>query len=339
MQETILVTGGAGYIGSHTAWLLAKQGYRVVILDNLSQSDQYAFRWAECIYGDYGDAQLLADIFKKHLVTAVMHFAASTVVSESVQHPLFYYDNNVSKTVTLLDTMVKYNVLRMIFSSSCAVYGNPLVLPLAEEHPCNPISPYGMTKYMIELMLRDCQQAYGLEYVALRYFNAAGALPHEGLGERHTPETHGIPLLLKAAHLGTPFYLFGSDYPTKDGSCVRDYVHVLDIAQAHYKALLHLTQHNLPSDVFNLGTGIGYSVKELVAAAKIVTKKELVLITTGRRKGDPALLIADPTKAMTILQWKPVHSDLATMLQSAWVFEYKSGSIGKTDVQETSPLF
>ncbi len=336
MQETILVTGGAGYIGSHTAWLLAKKGYHVVVLDNLSQASTFSYPWAECILGDYGDTVLLTEIFKKHTVTAVMHFAASTVVSESVQHPLSYYENNVSKTVRLLDTMVKQNVLRLIFSSSCAVYGTPHYLPITEEHPCAPISPYGTTKYMIELMLKECQEAYGLQHVALRYFNAAGALPQEGLGERHLPETHGIPLLLKAAYTGKPFYLFGTDYPTKDGSCIRDYVHVLDIADAHYKALLHVVRHHLPSDVFNLGTGVGYSVKELIATVKQVTKKEIVVIPTARRKGDPALLVADPSKAMSILQWKPVFSDLTTMIHSAWVFEYLLSAHLKTGVQEVS---
>jgi UDP-glucose 4-epimerase len=324
-KKTILIIGGAGYIGSHTAWLLAQKGFHVVIVDDLSQtsffSASFSHRWAEFIQGDYGDSHLLTKLFTSYRIEAVMHFAAFTVVSESVQHPLNYYHNNVSKTVTLLDAMVKHNVLTMIFSSSCAVYGCPLFVPLTEGHPCVPISPYGTTKHMIEVMLKECEAAYGLQYVALRYFNAAGALPYEGLGEQHLPETHGIPLLLQAAATGKPFYLFGTDYETKDGTCIRDYVHVCDIADAHYKALLHLIQYKNPSDIFNLGSGVGYSVKELIAAVEYVSERELLVVPTARRKGDPAVLVADPTKAMTILRWKPLHSDLFLMIKSAWLFE------------------
>ena len=333
MQEALLVIGGAGYVGSHTAWLLASRGYKVVILDNLSQGNQFSHRWAEFVYGDYGDEKLLAMLFKQYNFIAVMHFASFTVVSESVQHPLQYYYNNVTKTVTLLDVMVKYNVLTLVFSSSRSVYGLPLFIPLTEEHPCNPISPYGTTKYMIELMLKDCQQAYDLRYVALRYFNAAGALPREGLGEQHQPETHSIPLALKAAQTGKPFYLFGTDYPTKDGSCVRDYVHVSDIATAHYQALLHLIKDKNPSDVFNIGTGVGYSVKEITAMTQQVTHKELVVISTNPRKGDPAVLVADPSKAMTLLRWKPGCSDLFSIIKSAWLFEQSNHKIEKVSLR------
>ncbi len=334
MQDCILITGGAGYVGSHAAWLLAHKGYRVVVLDTLAQSPHFPHRWAEFVCGDYGDRHLLEQLFKQYTFTAVMHFGAYTVVSESVQHPLAYYDNNVSKTITLLDVMVKHNVLSLIFSSSCAVYGAPQYLPLTEEHPCSPVSPYGTTKYMIECVLADCAKAYGLNYVALRYFNAAGAQAREGLGERHAPETHSIPLLLKAAQTGKPFYIFGTDYPTKDGSCIRDYIHVQDIAQAHYKALLHLVRDKNPSDVFNIGTGSGYSVKELIAAVQQVTRKELVVVSAARRAGDPALLVADALKAMTILQWKPLCSDLATIVSSAWAFEQSHGSGRKDYIQQ-----
>lgn len=338
-KKTVLVTGGAGYIGSHVAWLLAKHGLQVIVLDDLSQASFFPHRWAEFVHGDYGDRAVLERIFSSYRISAVMHFAAFTVVSESVQHPLSYYQNNVAKTVMLLDTMVKHNVLSFVFSSSCAVYGSPLFIPLTEDHPCSPISPYGTTKHMVELMLKECEAAYGLQYVALRYFNAAGAQPYEGLGERHTPETHGIPLLLRAAATGKPFYLFGADYDTKDGTCIRDYVHVRDIAEAHYKALLHLVVYHNPSDVFNLGTGVGYSVKELVATAEQVTKKEVLAIATARRKGDPAVLVADPAKAMAILQWHPVHSDLGLMIQSAWLFEQARHELDTVHTKEKSPLF
>ncbi len=321
MQETILVVGGAGYIGSHTAWLLARNGYRIVILDNAFHDIKTLQTFAECVFGDYGDPLLLSKLFKEYTFTAVMHFASFTVVSESVQHPLHYYANNVSKTVILLDSMVKHNVLTLIFSSSCAVYGIPEYLPLTENHPCNPISPYGTTKYMIELMLKDCAVAYGLRYVALRYFNAAGALSKEGLGERHQPETHSIPLLLKAAQTGKPFYIFGSDYPTKDGTCIRDYIHVYDIAVAHYQALLHMLKHDYPSDIFNIGTGHGYSVKEVIDVVQKVTHKALNLIPAPKRPGDPAMLVADPSKAINFLRWKPIASDLFSIVKSAWLFE------------------
>ncbi len=334
MQDYILITGGAGYVGSHTAWLLAQKGYRVVVLDTLAQSPHFPHRWAEFVCGDYGDRHLLEQLFTNYTFTAVIHFGAYTVVSESVQHPLNYYDNNVSKTITLLDVMVKHNILSFIFSSSCAVYGLPHYTPLTEEHPCNPISPYGTTKYMIEQVLKDCANAYGLKYVALRYFNAAGAQAREGLGERHIPETHSIPLLLQAAQTGKPFYIFGTDYPTKDGTCVRDYIHVQDLATAHYKALLHLVLYKNPSDIFNLGTGSGLSVKELINAVQQITRKELTIIPASRRIGDPALLVADPVKAMIILQWKPMYSDITTIVTSTWVFEQSQGLIKKESISQ-----
>jgi len=337
-KRTVLVTGGAGYIGSHVAWLLAKQGLHVVVLDDLSHAPFFSHRWADFVHGDYGDAALLSRLFAQYRMSAVMHFGAFTVVSESVQHPLTYYYNNVAKTVTLLDVMVKHNVLNFVFSSSCAVYGAPLFIPLTEDHPCSPISPYGTTKLMVEQMLKECEEAYGLGSVALRYFNAAGALPYEGLGEQHVPETHGIPLLLRAAAAGKPFYIFGTDYDTKDGTCVRDYVHVRDIADAHYKALLHLMVHKNPSDVFNLGTGVGYSVKELISTVEQITRKELIVIPAARRKGDPAILVADPAKARAILQWKPLHSDLALMVQSAWLFEQARSSVEQEKFSEFHQL-
>jgi UDP-glucose 4-epimerase len=318
-KQTILLTGGAGYIGSHTAYLLAQKGYDVVILDSLVHGQSFKHSWATLIKGDCADANLLHQIFSSYTIAAVMHFAAFIDVGESVRSPLAFYDNNVAKTLRLLEVMRTHNIARFIFSSSCAIYGAPEFIPLTEEHPKNPISPYGKSKLMVEMILEDLQAAYGLQYVSLRYFNAAGALPEQGLGERHVPETHVIPLLLHAAQHKKPFTIFGTEHQTKDGTCVRDYVHVLDIAQAHILALEHLLKQ-LPSDHFNLGTGSGFSVKELVQAVTHLTGIPLKTILAKARPGDPALLIADPTKANTILGWKPTHSQLDYIIKTAYIF-------------------
>lgn len=323
MQKTILVVGGAGYIGSHTAFLLAQHGHHVIILDNLSQGQTFSHSWATFIQGDFGDKKLINEIFSTHNITAVMHFAAHIEVGESVHNPLKFYNNNVIKTVQLLETMLEHGVHTFIFSSSCAVYGTPQFLPLTEDHPTAPISPYGNSKLMVEMMLRDMQQAYGLAYVSLRYFNAAGALPEYGLGERHTPESHIIPLLLRSAQTQKPFSIFGTDYPTKDGTCVRDYLHVLDIAQAHLLALNHL-QDEKPSEAFNLGTGNGFSVRQIIEAVEKITETKIRTILAEKRAGDPASLVADPTRAHNILQWQPRYSDLDFIVRSAYVFEHQS---------------
>ncbi len=319
-QKTILVTGGAGYIGSHTAWLLSQKKYQIIILDTLYQNQPFNHSWATLIKGDFGDKALLEKIFTEYSISAVMHFGAYLAVGESVKHPLEYYQNNVVKTRTLLDTMIKHNILKFVFSSSCAVYGYPQTLPLTEEHSRNPINPYGKTKYVVELMLEDCAQAYGLNYVSLRYFNAAGVIPYENLYEWHIPETHLIPLVLRAALTNKPISIFGTDYNTPDGTCVRDYIHVQDLSTAHYKALQHV-EYNRPSDVFNLGTGTGYSVQEIITAAQEVTEQEIKITYADRRAGDPPVLVANATKAANILQWKPQSSDMHTILKTAWIAE------------------
>ncbi|MFT6765785.1 MAG: UDP-glucose 4-epimerase, partial [Alteromonas naphthalenivorans] len=312
--------GGAGYIGSHTAWLLAKHNYNILVLDTLYQKQPCEHSWATLIQGDFGDKPLLKDIFSRYHIAGVIHFGAFLAVGQSVKHPLIYYENNVVKTRTLLEAMVEHNVLNFVFSSSCAVYGYPQQLPLTEDHPRNPINPYGKTKYAVELMLEDCAQAYGLNYVSLRYFNAAGVMPYEHLYEWHVPETHLIPLLLRSALTNKKINVFGTDYATPDGTCVRDYIHVQDLASAHYKALKHIeAQH--PSDVFNLGTGTGYSVQEVITAAQQVTKKEILVNYADRREGDPPILVADATKAANILNWKPHSSDIKTILKTAWIAE------------------
>lgn len=317
MERTILITGGAGYIGSHTAYYLVQQGYQVIVVDKLVHGQKWPHTWAPCIVADFADVDVLHAIFKEHTVEAVMHFAAYAQVGQSVKEPLVYYENNVSKTITLLHSMLEHNVKKFIFSSSCAVYGIPQSLPLVEDHPCNPINPYGATKYMVERILADCNQSDDLHYVSLRYFNAAGGLPELGLGEQHVPETHLIPLLLQAAARTTPFTLFGNDHDTFDGSCIRDFLHVVDIAQAHWLALKHLT-HNLPSDTFNLGTGTGFSVKQVLAAAEKVCKTKIAVVYEQKRAGDPAVLVANASRAHDILGWSPTCSQLEFILKSAY---------------------
>jgi UDP-glucose 4-epimerase len=323
IQETVLVTGGAGYIGSHTALLLAQQGYKVIIIDNLSQGQQFSYSWATFIQADCADTVILNDIFTNNKISAVFHFAASIEVGASVTSPITYYINNVVKTVQLLETMIAHGVNKFIFSSSCAVYGEPQFLPLTEEHPTAPISPYGRNKLIVEMILKDLNKAYGLNYVALRYFNAAGALPEQGLGEQHTPETHIIPLLLRAAILQKPFSIYGTSHATKDGTCVRDYLHVLDLAQAHLSALKHLEAGN-PSDIFNLGSGHGFSVKQMIEAVERITELPIKTIFADNRAGDPPALVASPERAQNILGWEPRFSDLDFIIRSAFAFETKA---------------
>ena len=331
MQPTILITGGAGYIGSHTAFLMAQKGYKVIILDTLNHGQSFDHAWATLIQKDCADEQTLEEIFTKYDVQAVMHFAAFMEVGLSVKDPMRFYENNVVKTIRLLNTMLAHNVKTFIFSSSAATYGTPQMVPIPETHPLVPINPYGNNKLIVEKVLHDYHHAYGLNYVALRYFNAAGALPEHGLGEVHSPESHVIPLILRAARDGRPFNIFGSDYPTPDGTCIRDYLHVLDIAQAHVQALEHLEAGN-PSDCFNLGTGKGTSVKEMIDAVERITHTQVKKVFAPRREGDPAVLVADPSKAMNILHWKPQFSDIDYIVKSAFVFEQNLSVVDSREV-------
>jgi UDP-glucose 4-epimerase len=317
MQKTILITGGAGYIGSHTAHLLIQKGYKVVIIDHAPAKDLSLPATYVC--SDFACPVTLQTICSTYAIDAVMHFAAFTQVSASLAHPQDYYQNNVVKTCHLLDVLLAHGVKKFIFSSSCAVYGNPVYTPMDENHPCHPITPYGKSKQMIEEILYDYGQAYDFNYISLRYFNAAGAQPESGLGERHQPETHLIPLLLSALHNGSSFKIFGTDYNTPDGTCIRDFLHVRDIASAHYLALAYL-EHNQTSDVFNLGTGHGFSVMHMVKAAEKIFKQELKVIYEKRRPGDPAILVANPAKATSLLGWHPQYSELNTILRSAHAF-------------------
>ena len=318
-MKTVLITGGAGYIGSHIGYLLSNQGYKVIVLDKLVYGQSFDYPWATLIKGDFGNEVLLTEIFSRYPISAVIHCAASIEVGESVKNPLAFYANNVARTIKLLEIMLKFEVKTILFSSSCAVYGIPKTLPLTENHSFDPISPYGMTKFMIETIIKDMEKAYGLSYFIFRFFNAAGALPEQGLGERHIPETHLIPLLLRSAYEQKPFTLFGDAKPTPDGSCIRDFVHVMDIAQAHLAALHYLEDGN-PSDIVNLGTGSGVSVKEMINAVERICGLNVPYIVAPDRPGDPAVLVADAARAKKILGWVPQHSSLDTIIKSADLF-------------------
>lgn len=332
MLPSLLVTGGAGFIGSHTAFLLSQIGYKLIIIDSFKHHQHFAPTWATVIKQDISNVKALDALFKEYDIKAVMHFAASIEVGESVINPGLFYENNVSNTIGLLNVMRTNNVKKIIFSSSCAVFGSPQTITLCEEHPKKPLSPYGTTKLIVETILEDYRKAYGMEYVILRYFNAAGAWPEFGLGEQHEPETHIIPLLLRAALHRKPFTVFGTDYPTPDGTALRDYVHVRDIAQAHVLALKHL-EEGRPSDSFNLGTGKAISVKEMLEAVERVTHTELPIVWGERRAGDPARLEANPTKANLLLNWHPHYSDIDFILQSALAF-YNSLPLKNTDQKQ-----
>ncbi|QSJ20015.1 UDP-glucose 4-epimerase GalE [Nostoc sp. UHCC 0702] len=318
---SILVTGGAGYIGSHTVLALKQAGYDVLILDNLVYGHQDLVEKVlkvELVIGDTGDRALLDDLFKTRDIAAVMHFSAYAYVGESVTDPAKYYRNNVVGTLTLLEAMLAASVKKFVFSSTCATYGVPEVVPIPEDHPQNPINPYGATKLMVERILSDFDVAYGLKSVRFRYFNAAGADPNGLLGEDHNPETHLIPLVLLTA-LGKreSISIFGTDYPTPDGTCTRDYIHVNDLASAHVLGLEYLLKGG-ESEVFNLGNGSGFSVKEVIAAAQEVTGLSIPVQECDRRPGDPPSLIGSGEKARKILGWQPQYPSIKDIVTHAW---------------------
>ena len=314
----VLVTGGAGYIGSHTARALAASGHEPVVLDNLSAGHRWAVKWGPFIEADLANRDLLPRILKEQQVEAVMHFAASLLVNESVREPRKYFWNNVVNTLHLLDAMLEAGVTRIIFSSSAATYGDPEKIPMPEEHRQRPVNPYGETKLMMERALEWYGRAYGLKWIALRYFNAAGADPEGGLGEEHDPETHLIPLIVLAALGRRPYVeIYGTDYPTPDGTAIRDYIHVSDLAEAHVRALEHLARGG-ESRALNLGTGQGHSVREVISAVGKVSPHPVPVREGPRREGDPPALVADPSQAARILGWKPQQSGLDAIVQSAW---------------------
>jgi UDP-arabinose 4-epimerase len=314
----VLVTGGAGYIGSHTAKALARAGHEVVVLDNFSGGHRWAVKWGPCVEGDLADSAVVKSALQAYGIDAVMHFAASIQVGESVRDPKKYFWNNVVNTLRLLDTMIEAGVAHIVFSSSAAVYGNPEKVPIPEQHPTRPVSPYGDTKLIMERALERYGAAYGLRWTALRYFNAAGADPDGELGEEHAPETHLIPLVIRAALGRSPHVeVYGTDYPTSDGTALRDYIHIADLADAHVKALAYLARGG-ESMALNLGTGKGHTVREVIAAVESVAHGQVPARDAPRRAGDPPALVADPTKAMSLLDWNPKSPGLDQIVESAW---------------------
>lgn len=314
----ILVTGGAGYIGSHVNKLLNKKGYQTIVYDNLIYGNVESVKWGTFIEGDLNDTSKLNSLFKKHNIDAVMHFAAFAYVGESVRDPQKYYYNNVLNTINLLKAMNEAKVDKFIFSSTCATYGDPKRLPMDEKHPQMPINPYGKSKYMVEKILEDYYQAYNLKYVILRYFNAAGADPEGEIGEKHEPETHLIPLAIETA-IGkrSKIKVFGNDYDTHDGTCVRDYIHVNDIADAHILALEYLINGG-DCEIFNLSNGNGYTVMEVLDCVKEITKADLNIVYDSKRNGDPATLLGSSKKIELKLGWKPKYPELSTIIETAW---------------------
>ena len=314
----ILVVGGAGYIGSHMCKYLAENKYTPVVLDNLIYGHREAVKWGPFIEGAMDNRDILDKIFTDYEIAAVMHFAAFAYVGESVTDPGKYYENNVAATIALLDAMRKHNVLKFIFSSTCSTYGEPVEIPITETHPQNPINPYGRSKVMVEQILDDYQAAYGLNSIVLRYFNAAGADPDGEIGEDHNPETHLIPLILQTAlSKRDEINVFGDDYPTEDGTCIRDYIHVTDLSQAHLLALVRL-MNNQPGGRYNLGNGNGNSVKQVVDTAREITGEKIPSKYAERRPGDPAILIGSSEKAIKELGWRPEFADLKSILETAW---------------------
>ena len=320
---TILVTGGAGYIGSATVELLRKEGASVVVLDNLVYGHRAAIEADVPFYqGNVGDKDLVKEIVKKHEIEACVHFAAYAYIGESVTNPAKYFENNTFQTNNLLNSLIESNVKRFVFSSTCASYGDPKYIPIDEDHPQKPINPYGWSKFMTERILESYDAAYGLKFVALRYFNASGAT--EKCGEDHAPETHLIPNVLNAADGKLPFVsVYGGDYETADGTCVRDYIHIADLADAHIRALEYL-RNGGDSTKINLGNGKGFSVLEVIEAARKVTGKDFEVKIEPRRAGDPSHLIANAAKASEVLGWKPEYAEIETIIETAWDWKQKN---------------
>lgn len=320
-MEYELIVGGAGYVGSHVNKYLAGRGHKTVVFDNLVYGHREFVKWGDFVEGDLADLEALRSCFSRYPIRSVMHFSAFTYVGESVSDPGKYYRNNVANALNLLSVMREFGVPYFIFSSSCAVYGMPREIPLTENHPRDPINPYGRTKWMIEMVLEDYARAYGMKYTNLRYFNAAGADPDGEIGEWHDPETHLIPLVLDAA-LGKreDVKIFGTDYGTADGTCIRDYIHVMDLAQAHTLALEKLIRDGV-SDSFNLGNGSGFSVREVIETARRVTGRTIPATERPRREGDPPVLIGSSERARNLLGWEARYADLECIVETAWKWQ------------------
>lgn len=317
-KKNILVTGGAGYIGCHTCKTLFNAGYLPVVYDNLVYGHEWAVKWGPLEKGDISDRKRLDVVIAKYRPVAVIHFAAYTYVGESVSNPGKYYRNNVAGSLTILEAMRDHKIDKIIFSSTCATYGMPESIPMSEDHPQNPINPYGASKLMIERILKDFERAHNIRSIILRYFNAAGADPDKEIGEVHSPETHLIPLILAVAgRKSVKLNIFGDDYDTPDGTCIRDYIHVSDLSYAHLLALYAL-ENGAKSTVYNLGNGNGFSVKEVVDAACKVTGKKINAVVAPRRKGDPSRLVGDSKKISNELGWKPRYNELSTIIKTSW---------------------
>ena len=319
----VLVVGGAGYIGSHMVKLLGQQDCKVTVFDNLSFGHADAVLFGELVVGDLADTVALEHLFSTRKFDVVMHFASSILVGESVQNPAKYYRNNVANTQNLLDVMVKHDVKNFVFSSTVAIFGEPEYTPIDEKHSKTPMNPYGRSKWMVEQMLEDYDAAYGLKSICLRYFNACGADPEGELGERHDPETHLIPLILQAASgKRNNITVFGQDYDTPDGTSIRDYIHIVDLCDAHWLAIQYLLNYN-ESKRYNLGNGDGFSVLQVIDVCRKVTQKSINVVQGGRRSGDPAILVADASLVKDDLGWKPKHADLNEIIGHAWQWELR----------------
>lgn len=321
-KSHILVTGGAGYIGSHTVHLLLNQGYEVTVVDNLSKGFRHNVPADRLFELDIADTNGLIDLIERRGCNAVIHFAAFIAVGESMREPARYFANNTAGSLSLLSAMVRTRVSRIVFSSTAAVYGTPSTTPILEDFPIQPVNPYGESKVMVETFLKWFDIVHGLRSVALRYFNACGADPGGRLGEQHEPETHLIPLLFRAIQTGQPVTVFGDDYETPDGTCIRDYIHVNDLAQAHILAVEYLGAGGV-SSAFNVGTGNGHSVREVIVAVEEVTGKKVPHVVGPRREGDPPSLVASSDKLRETLGWKPQYTDLRSIIQHAWDFARK----------------
>ena len=321
MTRNILVTGGAGYIGSHTCKALAQRGYQPIAFDNLKRGSRSAVKWGPLVVGDVMNKQELRQVIDRFQIEAVLHFAALAYVGESVENPARYFRNNVANTINLLEVMAQTGISNLVFSSTCAVYGTPAEVPISEDTPTHPINPYGESKLQTERMLPWFGNAHGLKWIALRYFNAAGADPDGQIGENHDPETHLIPLAIQAAlGVAPPLKIFGTDYPTPDGTAVRDYIHVADLADAHVRALDYLREGG-ESGAFNLGTERGLSVRQIVDGVRNLSRRDLPFVESARRAGDPPILIANAARAHHLLGWQPRHSDVATIVGTAHAWE------------------
>ena len=328
----LLVVGGAGYIGSHMVKQLQSKGHEPFVLDNLTTGFRDLARFGELIVGDIQDVNFLESLFRQHSFDGVLHFAANSQVGESVVNPSKYYQNNVAGTLNLLDVMVRHDVKSFIFSSTAATFGNPEYVPIDEKHSQNPINPYGASKLMVERILQDYASAYGVNSVCLRYFNACGADPEGDLGECHDPETHLIPLILQAASgRRNSISVYGRDYDTPDGTCIRDYIHIEDLCSAHGLALTALSDNKLTgANAFNLGNGTGFSVQQVIDAVVSVVSQEgfdLVVDEGPRRAGDPAVLVADASQARDVLGWQPVYPEISTIIRHAWAWEKKRSGL------------